>query len=68
MPEPENGISWVAEQQTEAVLAAVRRTVNRRRPFGTNEWMEMVLRQLGLQATMRPRGRPRKEWEMMKEL
>ena len=29
VPDPENGISWVAEPQTEAALAAVRRSVNR---------------------------------------
>jgi putative transposase len=68
VPEPENGISWETEPQTEAELAAVRRSVNRGRPFGSDEWVEMVVRQLGLQATMRPRGRPRKEREMMKEL
>jgi putative transposase len=68
VPEPANRISWVAEPQTEAALAAVRRSVNRGRSFGPDEWVEMVVRQLELQATMRPRGRPRKEREMMKEL
>jgi putative transposase len=68
VPEPENGISWVAEPQTEAGLAALRRSVNRGRAFGPDEWVEMVVRQMGLEAVMRSRGRARKGREMMKEL
>jgi putative transposase len=63
VPEPENWISWVAEPQTETELAAVRCSVNRGRPFGSEDWTEKVVRQLGLESTVRPRGRPRKDGE-----
>jgi hypothetical protein len=68
VPEAQNGISWVADPQTEAALAAVRRPVNRGRAFGLDEWVEMVVRRLGLQATVRTRRRARKDREMIKKL
>jgi hypothetical protein len=68
VPEPENGISWLAEPQTEAALAAVRRSVHHGRTFGSGEWVEMVVRRLELQAAMCRRGRAREERGMMKEL
>jgi hypothetical protein len=49
-------------------LMAVRRSVNCGRPFRPDEWVEMVVWRLGLQATMRPRGRARKDREMSTEL
>ncbi len=68
VPEPKNWISWVAQPQTEAELAAIRASVIRGCPFGSREWTDTVVRQLGLQATMRPRGRPRKQREGLVEL
>ncbi|MBC8873234.1 MAG: transposase [Planctomycetes bacterium] len=41
-------------------LEAVRRSVRRGRPFGDETWTEITAKQLGLEATLRPRGRPRK--------
>jgi putative transposase len=51
----------VNEAQTEAELDAVRRSVARRRPYGADAWVQTVARRLGLQSTLRPRGRPRKQ-------
>jgi putative transposase len=50
----------VNEPQTEAELDAVRLSVARGRPYGSEAWLEAVVQRLGLQATVRPRGRPRK--------
>jgi putative transposase len=56
------GRSWceyVNQPQTEAELEAIRRSVTRGQPFGGDAWRRKVTRQLGLEHTFRPRGRPR---------
>lgn len=58
------GRSWVARvnrPQTEAELAAVRRSVVRGQPLGDDAWRTKTARRLGLEHTFRPRGRPRKQ-------
>ncbi|GIX48877.1 MAG: transposase [Candidatus Tectimicrobiota bacterium] len=45
----------------ERELEAVRECVKRQRPFGAQAWQAEVARHLGLEATLRPRGRPRHE-------
>jgi len=50
----------VNEPQSEAELAALRRSVSRGRPYGSEVWVQDIVQRLGLQATIRPRGRPRK--------
>ncbi len=60
VPLPQNWVQHVNEPQSEAELAAVRCAVERGRPYGSPEWVETVVKQLGLQATVRPRGRPPK--------
>jgi putative transposase len=55
--------SWVEHvnaAQTDAELAAVRRSVQRGRPFGDGSWSEQAVRRLGLESTLRPPGRPKK--------
>ena len=54
-------VDWVNAPQTEAELRAVRRSVDRGSPLGGPQWQGRVVRQLGLESTLRPRGRPRKE-------
>lgn len=64
------GRTWcdhVNQPQTEAELAAIRRAVQRGQPFGGEAWREKVTKQLGLEHSFRPRGRPRKEPELQKE-
>ena len=41
-------------------LEAVRRSVQRGQPYGSELWSEQIVRTLGLESTVRPRGRPRK--------
>ena len=55
--------NWVAEvnaPQTEAELAALRRSVDRGCPFGEALWSDQIVRRLGLESTLRPHGRPKK--------
>ena len=42
-----------------AELVAVRQCVPRGRPLGDEGWVESIVRRLGLESTMRPRGRQR---------
>ena len=48
----------VQSPQTEAELEALRRSVVRGCPFGEASWQERTAKRLGLQSTLRPRGRP----------
>jgi putative transposase len=60
----ERGRNWVArvnEPLTEAELQAVRRSVNRGTPLGSPRWTKATARRLGLESSLRPRGRPRKD-------
>ncbi len=50
----------VQSPQTEAELEALRRSVVRGAPFGEASWQERTARRLGLQSTLRARGRPSK--------
>jgi putative transposase len=55
---------WVAEvhaPQAEGDLAQLRECVRRGRPLGEAEWVEATVARLGLEVTVRPVGRPRKQ-------
>ena len=55
---------WVEEvnaPQTEAELSALRRSVARGCPFGEDSWSDRMVRRLGLESTLRPQGRPKKQ-------
>ena len=45
----------------EAELEALRRCVSRGRPFGNPNWVADTARRLGLEPTLRHRGRPKKQ-------
>ena len=56
---PNDWLSFVNEPQTEAELTALRRCVNRGCPFGDSNWVKATAEQLGLNSTLRRRGRPK---------
>jgi putative transposase len=60
VPLPRGWVAHVNTPQTEAELAGVRNSVRRGTPFGEDDWRQSVAERLNLQATLRPRGRPRK--------
>jgi putative transposase len=56
-------VDWTAlvnEPQPDSELNQVRRAVVRGSPLGQPSWVDQVVKRLGLQGTLRPRGRPRK--------
>lgn len=57
---PGNWIWRVNQPETETELEALRRSLQRGRPFGSEKWMLTVAKRLGLESTLRPRGRPKK--------
>jgi putative transposase len=57
---PGDWIERVNRAQTAAELEAVRQAVVRGRPFGSAGWEQQMSARLGLEYTLRPRGRPKK--------
>jgi putative transposase len=57
---PRRWLELVNAPQTQGELAAIRRCVQRGSPYGDENWTERTVQKLGLESTLRPRGRPRK--------
>jgi putative transposase len=51
-------LDWVNEPQSAAELGAIRCSVRRGTPYGSGGWVSRTARKLGLESTLRPRGRP----------
>jgi putative transposase len=60
-PRPGHWRSYVNGVETEAELQSLRKSVARGVPFGSERWTGQAIARLGLESTLRPRGRPRKE-------
>jgi putative transposase len=60
LPRRPNWVDHVNSAQTEAEAQAVHRSIQRGIPFGDEPWMDRIVRQMGLESTLRPRGRPKK--------
>ena len=58
---PAGWLTTVNRGQREEELAAIRRSVVRGSPFGEGGWVKRVAKLLGLESSLRPRGRPRKQ-------
>jgi putative transposase len=61
LPRPNDWLALVNEPQTEAELNALRKCVNRGCPFGGAAWANAIAQELGLNSTLRKRGRPKKK-------
>jgi putative transposase len=59
--EPSDWVRRVNQAQSAAELEALRRSVVRGMPYGSEAWTQRVVRSLDLEFTVRPRGRPKKE-------
>ena len=59
LPQPRMWAKLVNQSQTEAELEAIRRSVIRGQPYGDDAWVKRMARRLGLESTLRPRGRPK---------
>lgn len=61
MERPADWLDWVNEGETHEQLNAVRRSVIKGQPYGSESWVERMVTQWNLGATLRDRGRPKKE-------
>src|SRR5208283_4606132 len=61
VPLPRNWLDYVNRAESDAELEALRRSVVRGSPFGEESWVERTAKRLGLEASLRPQGRPRKK-------
>ena len=61
VPHALDWLAYVNEPQTEAEVESLRECIRRRRPYGDAAWMQGTARQMGLEASLRPRGRPPKK-------
>ena len=60
---PADWTEWVNQPQTQAELEGLRHSVNRGTLYGSADWVQYIAAQLGLEASLRPRGRPQKQRE-----
>jgi len=61
LPRLPGWVEKVNSPQTEAELRSLRRSVKRGCPFGEPAWSDQIVRRLGLESTIRPQGRPKKQ-------
>jgi putative transposase len=57
---PSYWVDYVNQPQTAVEVAELRTCVNRQRPFGTQEWVEVAVKELQNDQSLDPIGRPRK--------
>ena len=59
MERPKNWIQFVNDSERVSELDDLRSSAQRGRPYGSEDWMIRTAKQLGLESTMRSRGRPK---------
>ena len=60
VPRPARWRAYVNQPQTEAEVERLRECLQRRRPYGDAAWTVKTARRMDLEASLHPRGRPRK--------
>ena len=55
---PGNWLEWTNQPQISVELDALRISVQRGRPYGSRNWIQLTAHRLNLQKTLRPLGRP----------
>ena len=60
LPRPRKWLRYVNQPETDAELASLRRSCIRGTPYGSADWVKDTAKQLGLEATLRKPGRPKK--------
>jgi len=53
-------VERVNQPLSDQELKTIRQSVTRGVPFGTNKWTQETVKRLGLESTVRPRGRPKR--------
>jgi REP-associated tyrosine transposase len=60
VPRPANWLVRVNRAESRVELDKIRQSLARGRPYGQDAWRDRIVRKLGLENTLRPRGRPKK--------
>lgn len=60
MDRPRNWVKLINEPMPPADTEAIRTSITRNRPFGSQAWQTRTAAKLGLGHTLRPEGRPKK--------
>jgi putative transposase len=60
VPRRRDWLDWVNAPLTREEQAALAVCVNRGQPYGESAWQKRIANRLGLESSLRPRGRPRK--------
>ena len=60
LPRKRSWLKHVNTPITDAEATAIRKSIQRGCPYGTEQWNKRKIKQLGLESTVKPRGRPRK--------
>jgi len=63
VPLPDDWEAFVDAALTPQELERLQQSIDRQAPYGGSDWQERIGRLLGLESTMRSRGRPRKQVE-----
>lgn len=58
--EPKEYLSFLNEPQTSDEEEIIEKSIQRDCPYGENGWIGKIVKKLGLESTIRPRGRPKK--------
>ena len=58
---PKDWVKRVNQAESQAEVDAMRKCITRGSPYGDEAWVKKIAKKLGLEATLRPRGRPRKK-------
>ena len=58
--EPKNYLSFLNEQQTKEEEETIEKSIQRDCPYGEESWVSRVVREFGLESTVRAKGRPKK--------
>ena len=60
-PRPRRWLDFVNKPETAAEVAALRQCIKRGSPFGSEDWTTAAVKDLRLESSIRPRGRPKKD-------
>jgi len=60
VPEPKNYLTWLNEPRSPEEEEVLKKSIERGSPYGSDSWLQSVVRKFKLETTLRPRGRPKK--------